>query len=311
MRIADALLNKAEEVAFRELEAITDDNALRLFAKPRLSDVIRKGKAYLPQRVFDFYTRSHVDFVVADADSKPLIVVEYDGPTHTQPKQQERDRIKDALCVEAGLGILRINANHVTRLYRGMSVLRWIIEVTELEKWFYKAQADGQLPWDEPFDPAMIMHRGDGRRWPYWLSVSATQSINDYVASAGWSNCKGWAGIIGEDAQKNLHELSFLWFDNHVIWSETAIRRQNFEFPTYDLLNGIAVCELYLKLSSFRRGETHDITGAQFQQVCERFCRKYDSHPSHSHCFGSAPFNYSWNGSGWTFGPPRQASPRA
>lgn len=29
MRIADSLLNKAEEVAFRELEAIANDNALR------------------------------------------------------------------------------------------------------------------------------------------------------------------------------------------------------------------------------------------------------------------------------------------
>jgi len=153
MRIADALLNKAEEIAFRELEAITDDNALRLFTKPRLSDVIWKGHTHLSQRVFDFYTRSHADFVVSDADSKPLIVVEYDGPAHTQPTQQERDRIKDALCTEVGLGILRINANHVTRLYRGMSVLRWIIEVTELEKWFYKAQVDGHLPWDEPVRP--------------------------------------------------------------------------------------------------------------------------------------------------------------
>src|ERR1700677_2745775 len=53
VRIADSLFNKSEEVAFRELEAITNDNALRLFAKPRLSDVILKDGTYLPPRTFD------------------------------------------------------------------------------------------------------------------------------------------------------------------------------------------------------------------------------------------------------------------
>ena len=72
VRIADSLLNKSEEVAFRELEAITNDNALRLFANQRLSDVILKDGTYLPQRAFDFYTRSHVDFVVTDENSKPI-----------------------------------------------------------------------------------------------------------------------------------------------------------------------------------------------------------------------------------------------
>jgi hypothetical protein len=32
MRVSSGLLNKAEEIAFRELAAIADDNALRLFA---------------------------------------------------------------------------------------------------------------------------------------------------------------------------------------------------------------------------------------------------------------------------------------
>lgn len=95
MRIADSLLNKGEEVAFRELKAITNDNALRLFTKLRLSDVILKADTYLPPRAFDFYTRSHFDFVVANEDPKPLLAVEYDGSSHSEPRQQERDRIKD------------------------------------------------------------------------------------------------------------------------------------------------------------------------------------------------------------------------
>lgn len=177
--------------------------------------------------------------------------------------------------------------------------------MTELEKWFYKAQEQGHVPCDEPFDPAMIMTGSGGRKWPYWLSVSATTSINAFVASINSTTRKGWSGIVGEDADKNLHELSFLWFDEKIIWVKTGIRRQNFEFPSFDLLRELTMCELDLKLSKFRRGEIAATPASQFQQVCERFCTKYDAHPSHSHAWGATPFCYSWNHtSGWSFERP-------
>ena len=103
MRVAEKLLNKSEEVAFRELNSIVQENALRLFAKSRLSDIILKDES-LSQSDFDFYTRAHVDFVVTDQDTKPLFIVEYDGPFHVDPVQQRRDSTKDGLCSKAGLG---------------------------------------------------------------------------------------------------------------------------------------------------------------------------------------------------------------
>jgi hypothetical protein len=266
MRVAEKMLNKAEELAFRELDSIAQDNALRLFAKPRLSDVILKDSP-LSQADFDFYTRAHVDFVVTDDETKPLFIVEYDGPFHAAPVQQRRDRTKDGLCADAGLGILRINANHVTKLYRGMSVLRWIIEVTELEKWFDEAQAAGHVPFDEPFDAAMIMQDGKGRKWPYWLSVSATQSLNAFVFDRQKPTQRGWAGIVGTDAENNLLELSYCWFDDRVIWSKTGVRRQNFQFPAYDLLREISICELELKFVNIKPGSC--------KRLAERRCSKF------------------------------------
>lgn len=292
MKIADALLNKSEEMVLRELEAIADDNGLRVFAKPRLSDVILKGETKLSQREFDFYTRAHVDFVVTDETSKPVMIVEYDGPSHTDLKQAERDKIKDTLCVESGLGILRIKANHVTRLYRGISVLRWIVEVAELQKWFEKAQAEGQVSYDEPFDPAMISDDGRGRKWPYWLSVSTTQSILSFLRKLDNTMPKGRAGILGSDAIGNQHSLSFIWFGDHVIWAKTAVRPQNVDFPSYDLLNEIATCELGINLTKFRRGEISSISIPQFEKVHAEFCSKYKATPSHS--MGGYPFNWTW-----------------
>jgi hypothetical protein len=108
--------------------------------------------------------------------------------------------------------------------------------------------------------------------------------------------------MIGEDSEKNLHELSFLWFGDKIIWAKTAIRRQNFEFPAYDLLREITTCELHLRLTKFRCGEAHAITAAQFLPLLKQFCIKYNAYPSHSHTWGTSPFSFSWSHTvGWRF----------
>jgi very-short-patch-repair endonuclease len=252
----------------------------------------RERGTRLSTREFEFYARAHVDFVVTTETSKPIMIVEYDGPFHAESRQVERDKIKDALCVDAGLGILRINANHVTRLYRGISILRWIIEVTELQKWFEQAQVEGQIPCDEPFDPAMIADDGRGRKWPYWLSVTANQSILSFLEKMDNRLPKGRVGILGSDAIGNQHSLSFIWFGNEIIWSRTAVRPQNVDFPSYDLLNEISICELGLKLRKFQNDELASISVSQFQRIHAEFCQKYNAHPSHS--MGGYPFHCSW-----------------
>ncbi len=119
MKIVESILNRSEEVVYRELQSIASDNNMKVFAKPRLSDVIQKDNTFLTQREFDFYTRSHCDFVVTDDGFRPVMIIEFDGPLHqSDEKQQERDQIKNELCKRAELGMLRINDRHVTKLYR-------------------------------------------------------------------------------------------------------------------------------------------------------------------------------------------------
>lgn len=196
MKVVNSLLNRSEEAVLRELQNIASDNGMRAFVKPRLSDVIQKGNTRLTDREFEFYTRSHCDFVLTDAQARPLMIVEYDGPLHqSSAKQQERDEIKNELCRQAEIGLLRINDRYVTKLYRGMSVLRWIVEVTELEKAFYEAQEKGDIPWDEPFDPAFLQPVDSSSRFPYWLSASATQSFHNFFKTLDPDIPKGWNGI--------------------------------------------------------------------------------------------------------------------
>lgn len=298
MKIVSSLFNRSEDQVLRELQSIAADNGMKVFAKTRLSDVLEKGRTFLTQREFDFYTRSHFDFVVTDANARPLMVVEYDGPLHrTSDKQQERDEIKNELCRRAELGMLRINDNHVTKLYRGMTLLRWIIEVKELEAAFYEAQESGQIPWDEGFDPAFLDPANGARRFPYWLSATATQSFHDFFATIDRETPKGWTSILGGDRKGNGYRLSCLYFGEQVLWAQTGVKKQDLDFPHYDLLNEIDTCELGVRLKKFRNGEITSANAAEFRPVFETFCERYNAHPSHS--IGSFPFETSWDGSKW------------
>lgn len=301
METVESLLNRSKEVAFRELQSIASDNNLKVFAKTRLSDVIEKGKTFLTDREFVFYTRSHCDFVVTDDSFRPLMIVEFDGPLHSDGKQRDRDQIKNSLCKQAGLGMLRIHDRHVTKLYRGMSVLRWIVEVTQLEKAFYGAQENGYVPYDEPFDPLSFASIGGERRFPYWLAVQATQSFHSFFEMLDSDEPKGWTSILGHDDEGTSYRLSCLYFGRHILWAKTAVRRQDLDFPHYDLLDQIDTCELGIRLEKFRKGEIASSSKKEFRTVFESFCSNYNAHPSHS--MGAFPIEGSWDPkSGWKTG---------
>lgn len=302
MKIVGSLLNRSEEVVLHELQKIVSDNAMRVFTKLRLSDVIQKGDTHLTNREFNFYTRSHCDFVVADHDARPVMVVEYDGPLHQlSAEQQERDEIKNELCRRAGLGLLRINDNYVTKIYRGMTVLRWIIEVTELEKAFNAAQENGHVPWDEPFDPTFLEPAGLGGRFPYWLGAAATQSFHRFFGTLDREIPKGLNGVLGQDENGAARRLSCLYFGNQILWTTTGIRKQDLEFPDYNLLDEINTCELGILLKRFRRGLVRTSSIDEFRSFFEQFCKRYNAHPSYS--MGAFPFEAHWGLSdGWKMG---------
>lgn len=111
------------------------------------------------------------------------MAVEFDGPSHQDSRQ--RDAIKNSLCSRATLPLVRIGSNHVSRTFRGMTALRWIVEVGQLQNAFDEAQAIGQIPFDEDFDPTFLMTMERGSKFPYWLSAEATVRIHKFLKARG------------------------------------------------------------------------------------------------------------------------------
>ena len=278
MRIKDRIINISEEIVLKELSAIVAENRLRVFPKLRLSDVIEKD-TYLDHDHFSYFTRSHFDFLITTPEAKPFMAIEYDGPFHSGVEQVARDAKKHFLCKEAGLPILRINANHVLRKYRGMTLLRWIIEVIQLEESFYEAQEKVEVPFDEPFDPMAIMSDGSGRNWPYWLSATAMARINKFVLSG--QGTRGWVTLIGKDDDR-IHSLEYIRVGDQILYVRTSVRNQDANIPQFDMIREVTHCEMGEQLTSFLQREQQLISIKNFQSIHDKVCQRFKMHVSAS-----------------------------
>lgn len=111
-------MHKKKLVNFSELQTlkILDDalknSRYRIFSKIRLIDVIGSDEGEnLPPEERNFLRTAHLDFVVYSlSDDLTEFALEFDGPQHEfDPNQRRRDIIKNRLCDNAELPLIRIS----------------------------------------------------------------------------------------------------------------------------------------------------------------------------------------------------------
>jgi len=90
-----------------------------------IQSIFQKEEA-LSDEAFSMFTRGSFDCVVYRADNnEPVFVVEFDGFGHDDPRQAERDRLKNLFCMAAGLPLLRLGTAELIQRDR-VSVLEWL-----------------------------------------------------------------------------------------------------------------------------------------------------------------------------------------
>lgn len=105
------MLNPGEQALYRELQARTQGLGVMVAPKMRVLDSLEPGLMVgLSQQERDYTFRAHFDMVVVGVDSfRPVAAVELDGATHEQdPLTMARDRLKNSICMNAGLPLLRV-----------------------------------------------------------------------------------------------------------------------------------------------------------------------------------------------------------
>lgn len=248
------LLNRSEEIVFDEITAIGQRFGLAAYPKVRLADVIDLDTLPIDYAHKSFGLRSHFDFVIY-RDYIPQYAVEFDGPSHFTERQKERDQKKDHLCDLSRLPILRINSRHLTKDFGKITLLSWIIETYEMQSGFYEAQENGQIPWDEPFDPFTLMTLIDGKfEHPLWLSQSSRRQMHELYRK-GLIHNMGSSGWIGENARGVMRGIEFIGVTpTHGLHVETAMRSQQFPIVFSDLLNEILTIHLMKRITEHLAG---------------------------------------------------------
>ena len=179
------LVNEWEARTDAALAEAAERCGVRVFSKVRVADVLDLDRSGVTNEQYRYGLQAHFDFVIAGLeDTKGQFVVEFDESHHlTDHKTISRDRLKAEICDRFDFPLIRIGSSYLRRELR-FTLIGYLVEVWHLERAFREAQESGQIPWDEPFDPALIVCGSDsianvmkGERpkldFPYWLERPA------------------------------------------------------------------------------------------------------------------------------------------
>jgi len=271
-------LNNYEKVTYEKLRAVADNAGAHVFSKVRLADLLPINNSGIPHAEFSFALKAHVDFLVTNSQQEPQFCVEFDGPTHQQREQIERDEIKNSLFARFDMPYMRINARYLEDKYRGLDLLTYFVDVWFRSIAFDEAQEVGHIPFDEPFDPTLILSDGTqgGRNWPYWLSLDIQRKIKKLYErkSVAQFSPSHW---IGADQRENLRCLAWLFVtDDECLFIETGMREHRFPaVDCSDVLSQLAVYDLYDDLVLALKGEKQLMSASDLEERLKYYQTRY------------------------------------
>jgi len=253
--VLNRLLNQSEELTYARLSAVCETVDAHVCPKVRLADIFPIANSGISDEDYRFSLQAHFDFIATDRDYEPLFAVEFDGGSHATPDQEVRDERKNTLCSRFELPLLRINANYLSKRFRSLDLLSYIVEVWFSAQAFSDAQEAGYVPMDEPFDPTLIISSpGHETRFPFWLGLDVQLAIRR-LYNKGRIIQEVPSHIVGRDAAGNYRAISYLLVTrDHLVFAETAMRAQQFPLVASDFLPDIAMHDLYEDLLTYLAG---------------------------------------------------------
>lgn len=263
------LVNIGEVETDAVLREVAAKLGVRVFAKPRLADVVNIDRSGIADEEYRYALKAHLDFVVAEvADGRPHFAVEFDGPSHATDRAARRDAMKNAICERLGLPLLRIDANYLQTV-KGFRLVAWLVELWFLHEAFCDAQERGQIPWDEPFHPYSVVDQDEYGRWvfPYGLADDASKSLRHaYEEGQCLSPFPNHLFRTTEDAGEAYALLPVA----HEQWLISHVRVCPFRFPPVtpgELANDLAIVDVAAKLEELERGEAVAAGREQYNAV--------------------------------------------
>lgn len=278
MAVFKRLLNRQEERAHDELQRVAADHGYFAYPKVRIADVLPIENSGIGHEQYSYALKAHFDFVACDRDFNPIFVVEFDGPTHREPVQRDRDALKDGLCKRFDLPLLRINANHLIQKFNKASLLRWIVSAWELQKSFEQGQESGNIPWDESFDPILLYHGGETLEevHPHWLSLRPRLTMQAWEKQ-GKIPKSYTCQMVFTDDEHNYHGLE--WMDitaTSVLCVESGMRAQQFPIHLGELFSELLTVLIFERLQRYLLSGEGAIAPETVERRVDEFKSKYN-----------------------------------
>ncbi len=250
------LLDRYEELAHAEIQAVADRYSLSVFPKVRVADVITPETVGATGALMNYALKSHFDFVVCRNKFDTAYAIEFDGASHLRPEQIARDAKKGQLCEMGGLPLLRINSQYLSKAFGPMSLLAWLMEVHELQLAFAEAQARGEIGWEEDFDPFWLMSLDPAEdRFPYSFAAEARYRLQR-LGERGKIIDSGSSGFVGQDADGTLRGFHFIRVTaDTAIKVRASMRPHRFPAPLTELLGEILAVQLAEQVDLYLAGQ--------------------------------------------------------
>jgi len=271
------ILNLYEEVTQRSLKEVCDKYGALVFAKVRVADVLVIEHTGISDAEYRFALQSHFDFVVTDDAHSPQFAVEFDGPLHANPEQRDRDRIKNNLCKQLSVPLLRINARYLPKKYRNIDLLGWFVEAWFFQQAFAEAQEDGLVSPDEPCDPLSVLGLpGRKERFPLWLSAELRVKIQG-LNKRGKCHDSAPSEWYGKDSKGNYHGIMWIRVTKDSgVMVRSGIRSQQFPLIGCEILSELLVFQLYEELDAVVRGDGTARPFSEINAAIRRYEAKYE-----------------------------------
>lgn len=101
---------RPEQTFFNSLTTITNNHAVTILAKVRLSDLV-EDLPNAPKDQYNRYAQLHIDFLlIHPTSSAPILAIELDGPSHANPTQANRDLKKTELLKAVNIPLIRFTS---------------------------------------------------------------------------------------------------------------------------------------------------------------------------------------------------------
>lgn len=104
------LLTNTELNFYKKLKIITDKYNFIIFSKVRLADIIKTSD----YKNFSKVKSKHIDFIITDQNTKPILYIELDDPTHNYKKNQKiNDNKKNIIFENIQKNLIRVKTTEI------------------------------------------------------------------------------------------------------------------------------------------------------------------------------------------------------